>query len=372
MEKGEKNALTKLYHAELNFSRLGENAYEAVMSLLDAFHNGTVAGYERGEKDAEAKRYSYREVGGFPEAFLEEHLSRAASEEEETRKQWLRDARTLINTFVCRDQSQWFQRFRNLKAVYASFHSYRAWLDLLNHLVAAAGGKVVDWEMRLGCTLNFKGTNGYRETDPLVLLSTDHHAARAFVLSFVECRSTCLTSRTEEFKKATEEERQWHEHFTAGLEENKHFFPYAISRERFMDGPGKVRRGSARVAGQDSYRKFLAVLAEHRAFLDPASAKAGADVMWSQEMVVVKRPKVHRLNHSLLGQGSGIQFMSADEGRYLRPFMKASRLWLGRSLVAFPSLQNLTSAMLKAVVIPVREWLEAEHLLPRDRASQVR
>ena len=86
----------------------------------------------------------------------------------------------------------------------------------------------------------------------------------------------------------------------------------------------------------------------------------------------MKRPKVHPLNHSLLGQGSGIQFMSADEGRYLRPFMKASRLWLGRSLVAFPSLQNLTSAMLKAVVIPVREWLEAEHLLPRDTASQVR
>ena len=108
MEKGEKNALTKLYHAELNFSRLGENAYEAVMSLLDAFHNGTVAGYERGEKDAEAKRYSYREVGGFPETFLEHHLSRAASEEEETRKEWLREARTLINTFVCRDQSQWF------------------------------------------------------------------------------------------------------------------------------------------------------------------------------------------------------------------------------------------------------------------------
>ena len=104
--------------------------------------------------------------------------------------------------------------------------------------------------------------------------------------------------------------------------------------------------------GQDAYQKFRAILTEHQTFLDPAEAQAAADVMWSQEMVVVRRPKVHPLNHVLLGQGSGIPFMSADEGQYLKPFMRASRLWLGKSLVAFPSLQTLTTAMLKAVVMP--------------------
>ena len=220
--------------------------------------------------------------------------------------------------------------------------------------------------MRLAGILQFKGTNGYRETDPLVLLSTDRPAARAFVLSFVESRSVRLTLHTEEGKKATEEERQWYEQFTAGLEEGKDFFPFAMSRERFMDGPGHRGRASARIPSQDAYRKYQAVLAEHRSFLDPAAAQAAADVMWSQEVVVVRRPKVHPLNHVLLGQGSGIPFMSADEGQYLKPFMQASRLWLGKSLVAFPSLQTLTTAMLKAVVIPTSEWLEAERHLTED------
>ena len=237
-KKGDKNVLVKLYHGELQFSRLGDDAYTAVMSLLDAFEDGTVAGYERGRKDAEAKRYSYREVGGFPETFLEEHLSRAVSDRRDERKMWLREARTLVNTFACRDQSQWFQKFRYLKAVYASFHGYRAWLHLLSHLVKVAGKKVVDWEMRLGGILNFKGSKGHREDNPLVLLSQDQPAARAFILSFVESRSTRLTNRSEEFRKATEEEQQWHQQFTAGLTENRDFFPFAISRERFMDGPG--------------------------------------------------------------------------------------------------------------------------------------
>lgn len=171
--KTDKNALSKLYHGELAFSRLGDEAYNAVISLLDAFQYGDVAGYERGPKEAGAKRYSYREVGSFPETFLEHHLSQATSDDEETRKLWLREARILVTTFACRDQSSWFQKFRALKAAHASFHSYRMWLDLLNYLVAASGRKVVDWEMRLGSILNFAGGKGHRETDQLVLLSMD-------------------------------------------------------------------------------------------------------------------------------------------------------------------------------------------------------
>ena len=71
-------------------------------------------------------------------------MSRATSEEALTRAQWLREARVLVGSIACRDQSQWFQKFRILKAVYASFHGYRAWLDLPSHVVRAAGGKVVD------------------------------------------------------------------------------------------------------------------------------------------------------------------------------------------------------------------------------------
>ena len=360
-QKSDKHVLVKLYHGELQFSRLGDDAYKAVMGLLDAFQGGRVAGYERGRQDAEAKRYSYREVGGFPEKFLEEHLARATSKDTETRTMWLREARTLVTTFACRDQSQWFQKFRYLKAVHAAFHGYRAWLHLLSHLVKVADGKVVDWEMKLGGILNFGGGNGYKEEDPLELLSPQNPAARSFVLSFVESRSTRLTNRSEEFRKATEEEQKWHEEFTAELTENKDFFPFAVSRERFMDGPGQHRRASARAPGQDSYRKYQAVLREHQVFLDPASTPATVNVLWSQEVVVVKRPKVHSLNHVLLGQGLGMHMMGYDEVMYLKPFIKASRLWLGKSLVAFPTLTALTSAVLKAVVIPMCEWLDSHN-----------
>ena len=61
--------------------------------------------------------------------------------------------------------------------------------------------------------------------------------------------------------------------------------------------------------------------------------------------------------------------MSADEGKYLKPYLKASRLWLGKSLVAFPSLEGLTSALLKAVVIPTSEWLESQQLLAEEFAG---
>ena len=55
--------------------------------------------------------------------------------------------------------------------------------------------------------------------------------------------------------------------------------------------------------------------------------------------------------------------MSYNEGKYLKPFIKASRLWLGKSLVAFPSLTALTSVVLKAMVIPTCEWLESQNRL---------
>ena len=171
--KSTKNVLTKLYHGELQFSRLGDDAYDAVISLLDAFNDGVVAGYDGGHRDIGAKRYAYQEVGGFPEEFLEEHLSKATSGDEDIRKAWLKQARTLVGSFACRDQSAWFQKFRSLKAAHASFHSYRAWLDLLSYIVEASGKKVVDWEMRLGSILNFTRGNGYRESDPLVLLAPE-------------------------------------------------------------------------------------------------------------------------------------------------------------------------------------------------------
>ena len=78
-------------------------------------------------------------------------------------------------------------------------------------------------------------------------------------------------------------------------------------------------------------------------------------------MAIVKRPTVHRLNHVLLGQGLGMHMMSYDEVMYLKPFIKASRLWLGKSLVAFPTLTALTLAVLKAVVIPMCEWLDSHN-----------
>ena len=242
---------------------------------------------------------------------------------------------------------------------------------LLSHLVKAAGKQVVDWEMKLGSILKFTGRNGYKETDPLVLLSPERQGARKFVFSFVESRSSRLSSRSEEFRKGTEEEQRWHLEFTNDLVDDKDFFPVAVSRERFMEGPGKHagKRGSAKKPLQETYVLYQSVLRAHGSFVNPTTAQEVADVMWSQELVVVKRPKVHRLNHVLLGQGLGFHLMSYDEGKYLKPFIKASRMWLGKSLVAFPSLEALTSAILKAVVVPTRELLES--LRPRADEQEV-
>ena len=105
--------VTLQYHGELAISRLGEDAFNAVMKFLKKLEAGDIAGYEGGPANGghlkgvgAAKQYSYRQLGTFPEKFLCQHLGSAASDSALEQDRWLKNAVELVGPWCTKDPNK--------------------------------------------------------------------------------------------------------------------------------------------------------------------------------------------------------------------------------------------------------------------------
>lgn len=368
-----RKSITQLYHGELAISRLGQQAFDVMLAFLRKLETGDLPGYSKTPMVdlpglADAKRYAYREVGNYPEAFICAQLREAASDDQVEGLVWLKGAELLVGKWTAKDATRWFALFKALRNAHAAFHSFCAWRSLLRYRIAELGVEQVDWDYKFKKVFKW---DPYSE-DITTLLRLDS-PARDFIMAFKPSKNVKITSRSAEHAQADDIEKAWHTQYTREKEDKMDFFPPALNRCRFMDDPdgGKGKRTAAHVS-QNAWSLYSRVLTELTAVeegeeqtpREPAvrgEAAGGTSLVYHEEdLVIAARPRVHPENALLLGQSDNLHHLSAAEGAYLAPFAKAGRLWLGRQALVFPALGDLCRCLCLSVVAPLARWITAE------------
>ena len=371
-----RRSINVVYQGELAISRLGEEAYEACIGFFRRMEEDLVPGLEVGEEGpGEARRYSYRELGNFPECFLRDQLGQAVSEDDEVSGRWHSQAEEVVGPWHVKDATAWFRKFKALKDAHAAVHGFDAWRNLLRFLVADAGRPTLDWDMKFGKHFTWDAT----ETEVHRLMGPGT-PSRTFIAAFKHGTNRPCTDRSQAHKNAEDEEREWYKEFTADFKEGEDFFPAAMGKGDFMVNPEEGKAGGAprRSADQAVWALYQRVLLHHHRFCigeEGATAVADDDrgaAFFQCSIQLVKRPAPHPENAILLGQGDGLQLVTHEEGKVLAPFLKAAKVYHSHHFAGIPTIRDISAFVHNSVVHIIAVWMEAARNASVASARQVR
>ena len=371
-----RRSINVVYQGELAISRLGEEAYAACIGFFVRMEDDLVPGLEVGQEGSgEARRYSYRELGNFPECFLRDQLGQAVSEDEEVSGQWHAHAEEVVGPWHVKDATAWFRKFKALKDAHAAFLGFDAWRDLLRWSVAQAGRPTLDWDMMFGKHFSWDASG--REVHRLMGPGTP---SRTFIAAFRHSTNRPCTDRSQAHKNADEDEREWYKEFTEDFEEGENFFPAAMGKGDFMVNPEEGKAGGVprRSADQAVWAQYRRILQHHLRFCEGEEGPMGVPAdergttFYHCSIQVVKRPTPHRENAVLLGQGDGLQLVTHEEGRLLAPFLKAARAYHSVRAAGIPTLRGISASTHNVVVDVVGVWMQAAREAAVAAAVQVR
>ena len=356
-----RRSVNVVYQGELAISRLGEEAYEGCMGFFQRLEEDLVPGLEVGVGvGGEARRYSYRELGNFPECFLQDQLGQAVSEDEDVSARWLERAEEVVGPWRVRDATAWFRKFKALKDAHAAFLGFEAWRDLLRWSVRRAERSTLDWDMVFGKQFAWNAN-----ATEVHLLMAPGTPSRTFISAFRHSTNRPCTDRSQAHKHAEEDKRAWYKEYTEDYKEGVNFFPVAVAKGDFVVNPQEGKEGGVprRSADQAVWAQYKRVLQLHQRFCAGEEGPAGVtaedtgSTVFHRSIQVVKRPQPHPDNAILLGQGDGLQLATHEEGRFLAPFLKAARAYHSVHAIGMPALRDICACMHASIVCYVGSWM---------------
>ena len=204
--------------------------------------------------------------------------------------------------------------------------------------------------------------------------------SRTFITAFRHSTNRPCTDRSQAYKNAEEDDREWYKEFTADYKEGENFFPAAMAKGDFMVNPEEGKAGGVprRSADQAVWAQYRRILLHHQRFCAGEQGVMGVaagdrgSAFFHCTLQVVKRPTPHRENAILLGQGDGLQLVTHAEGKFLAPFLKAARAYHSARADGIPTLRDICACMHTSVVAYVGAWMRAARRAATAAAGQVR
>jgi hypothetical protein len=350
-EEKEDKGVVRFYQADLNIAMFKDEIYEAFLSTMQRLKNGTMVGLKSGLSAAERGlfRHHYKAVSAYPEEFYRStfvHIDNRSEVQRLIAK--VNSPRSARPVWEAANVAIWFRQIQKYAVWDACFHAYRRFRQ---RLLAAASehDKDKQWEDLLRTLVP------WNPEEDNSLKAFENENFRTFVYGLVASKKERLGLKLIR-NQSDRNEAEAKEAYEKLIEEdvkNESWLQQFVTAEFALD------RKKSHEGGQACHH-FKKIIASHNNLIKDVKGAPVEFLIGNGSKIhtrlskVCKRPKPLE-NLILLGAGDGLEKLTEDEHKYIKPFFLVARSWLRQQPYLLYSHSQVVDYLTTEVTEPLRE-----------------